>query len=292
MAFTVALLQIESFGMDQSRNLEKGLSCCRDAKSMGADLVVFPELWNIGFAPCPIDANGRQLWTASAIDRGSEFFRSFANLAKDLDISIAITYLEAHLPKPRNTASIISRTGEVVLNYSKVFICDFGQEELLKTTPDPREIGCDANCSAGDSFEVCTLTGKEDQAAVGVMICSDREFPEPATQLMLNGAELIVVPNSCTWDEFRTAGLQTRAFDNMVGIAMANYPGPRAGNSQAYTCVAWRCGGPQDMLIAKADRKEETLLVRFDVQAIREFRATESWRMDYRRQGPRLHIAQ
>lgn len=28
------------------------------------------------------------------------------------------------------------------------------------------------------------------------MICADREFPELATQLMLNGAELIVVPNA------------------------------------------------------------------------------------------------
>jgi predicted amidohydrolase len=95
MAFTVALLQIESFGIDQSRNLEKGLKCCCDAKSMGADLVVFPELWNIGFAHCPIDATGRQLWTASAINRRSDFFRSFADSAKDLDINIAITYLEA-----------------------------------------------------------------------------------------------------------------------------------------------------------------------------------------------------
>lgn len=291
MAFTVALLQIESFGMDQSRNLEKGLRCCRDAQSMGADLVVFPELWNIGFAQCPIDATGRQLWIASAIDQRSEFFRSFAALAKDLDISIAITYLEAHVPKPRNTASIINRRGEVVLNYSKVFICDFGQEELLKPAPDLQEIGCDINCSAGDSFDVCTLTGEEDQVAVGAMICSDREFPEPATQLMLNGAELIVVPNACTWDEVRTAGLKTRAFDNMVGIAMANYPGPRAGNSQAYTCVAWRAGDPQDTLIAKAGEKQETLLVRFDIEAIREFRAAESWRMNYRRRGPRRHIA-
>jgi N-carbamoylputrescine amidase len=250
---------------------------------------VFPELWNIGFAHCPIDATGRQLWTASAINRRSDFFRSFADSAKDLDINIAITYLEAHLPKPRNTASIINRRGEVVLNYSKVFICDFGQEELSKPTPDLREIGCDVNCSAGDSFDVCTLTGEEDQVAVGAMICSDREFPEPATQLMLNGAELIVVPNACTWEEIRTAGLKTRAFDNMVGIAMANCPGPRAGNSQAHTCVAWRHGDPQDTLIAKAGEKEEILLTSFDIEAIRDFRAAESWRMDYRRYGPRRH---
>jgi predicted amidohydrolase len=257
---------------------------------MGADLVVFPELWNIGFTQCPIDPTGRQLWAASAIDRRSDFFRSFADLAKDLDLNIAITYLESHLPKPRNTASIINQRGEVVLNYSKVFLCDFGQQELLKPARDIREIGCDVNCSAGVSFDVCTLNGEEDPLVVGVMICSDREFPEPATQLMLNGAELIVVPNACTWDEIRTAGLKTRAFDNMVGIAMANYPGPGAGNSQAYTCVAWRGGDPQDTLIGRAGEKEEILLVRFDIDAIRDFRAAESWRMDYRRYGPRRPI--
>src|SRR5215469_667959 len=129
MSFTVALLQVEPFGMDQSRNLEKGLKCCRDAKLMGADLVVFPELWNIGFAQCPIDVTGRQLWTTSAIDRHGDFFRSFVDLAQELDLNVAITYLEAHMPKPRNTVSIINHRGEVVLNYSKVFICDFGQDE-------------------------------------------------------------------------------------------------------------------------------------------------------------------
>ena len=286
MAFTVALLQIEPFGMDQGRNLEKGLKCCRDAKSMGADLAVFPELWNIGFARCPLDATGRQSWIASAIDCGRAFFQCFADLAKELGINIALTYLETHQPKPRNSVSIIDRGGKVALNYSKVFICDFGQHELLKPMPDFQEIGCDVNCSPGDSFDVCTLAGDEDQLVVGAMICSDREFPEPATELMLNGAELIVVPNACTWDEVRTAGLKTRAFDNMVGIAMANYPGTGAGNSQAYTCVAWRRGESQDILLSRASEGEEMLLVRFDLQAIREFRAAESWRMEYRRYGP------
>jgi predicted amidohydrolase len=31
-----------------SRNLEKELNHCREAKSMGANLAVFPELWNTG----------------------------------------------------------------------------------------------------------------------------------------------------------------------------------------------------------------------------------------------------
>src|SRR5207253_7540009 len=129
----------------------------------------------------------------------------------------------------------------------------FGKYDLLKPNPNVDDIGCDVNCSPGESFDVCTLAGAEGEVNVGAMICADREFPEAATQLMLNGAELIVIPNACTWDDIRTAGLQTRAFENQVGLAMANYPGPRSGRSQAHTCVAWtEDGTPQDTLLSIA----------------------------------------
>jgi len=288
MNFRVALLQIAPFGNDQNRNLAKGLECCRAAKAAGADLAIFPELWNIGFTQCPIDAAGKQSWTDSAIDRQSDFFQTFVALAQELGMSIAVTYLETHQPKPRNTVSIVKDTGEVVLNYSKVFICKFGEDELLKPEPNLAEIGCDVNCSPGASFDVCTLTGAEGELRVGAMICADREFPEAGTQLMLNGAELIVVPNACTWDGVRAAGLKTRAFENFVGVAMANYPGPGAGNSQAYTCVAWKHGAPQDTLIASAADREQILIANFDVDAIRAFRKEEAWRIDYRRKAARF----
>lgn len=292
MRFTVALLQIAPHGDDQSRNLEKGLGRCREAKSMGADLAVFPELWNVGATRCPLGAAGRESWAASAIDRRSDFFLSFAALAQELRMNIALTYLEAHSPKPRNSVSIINGTGEVVLNYSKVFICDFGKAELLKPDPNPTEIGCDVNCSPGESFEVCVLNGAEGAVRVGAMICADREFPEPADELMQNGAELIVVPNACSWDDVRTACLKTRAFENLVGVAMANYPTPvNNGESQAYTCIPWKDGKARQMLVAKADDQEQILLASFDIDEIRAFRDLESWRMEYRRHGPARHFA-
>ena len=131
MKFTVAMLQIAPCGNDQNRNLAKGLQYCRDSKALGADLVVFPELWNIGMAPCPIDTAGRRSWTASAIGRRSGFIQAFAALARELRMNIAITYLEARLPKPRNSVSIINAHGDVVLDYSKVFICrrEFGNRQ-------------------------------------------------------------------------------------------------------------------------------------------------------------------
>lgn len=293
MNFTVALLQIASFSNDQARNLEKGLRCCREAKSLNADLVVFPELWNIGSARCPVDPTGLGSWTAAAIDRRSHFFSSFASLARELNINLALTYLEAHVPKPRNSVSIIDQAGEIILNYSKVFICDFGQAELMGPNPKMQNVGCDVNCSPGESFEVCTLTGAEGEVCVGAMICADREFPEPAGELMRNGAELIVVPNACDWDDIRAAGLKTRAFENLVGVAMANYPAPlNNGASQAYTCVAWKDGKAKDTLLAKAGTREQIVLARFDMDEIRAFRNAESWRMEYRLRGlrPRLPI--
>jgi predicted amidohydrolase len=283
MKFKVALLQISSFGDDQGKNLAKGVQACREAKALGADLAVFPELWNIGSTLSPLDPEGRRRWIAFAIDQKSSFFQTFAALALDQEMNIAITYLEAHQPLPRNTVSILNSRGEVVLNYSKVFICDFGKDELQKANPSRENIGCDMNCNPGESFDVCTLESGEGQVTVGAMICADREFPEAATQLMLNGAELVIVPNASTWDETRTAGLKTRAFENLLGIAMTNYPGLNRGNSQAHSCVAWRAGQSLDTLIAKAGEQEQILLATFDMDDIRAFRKTEMWRMDYRK---------
>lgn len=281
MNFNVALLQISPAGDDLTKNLTIGLDACRRAKSAGADLALFPELWNIGGALPVLD---RQRWINSAITQDSAFVRAFSEAARDLNLNIAITYLEQHQHLPRNSVSILNGKGDLALHYSKVFICNFGLDELSKNRPNQKEIGCDVNCSPGDSFDTAVLNGSQGEVTVGAMICSDREFPEPAAQLTLNGAELIIVPNACTWDEIRTAGLKTRAFENLVAVAMVNYPLPLSnGNSQAHTCVPWQNGKPRDTTIAQAGEQEEILIATFDMNAIRSFRKAESWRLDYLR---------
>ena len=45
----VALLQLHACGTDQETNLKKGDQFCRQAKTMGADIALFPEMWNIGY---------------------------------------------------------------------------------------------------------------------------------------------------------------------------------------------------------------------------------------------------
>lgn len=274
MKFKIALLQINP-GTNQSQNLEKGLEYCKKAKETEADLVLFPELWSTGFS-------ARE---DSAIDQQSDFFQNFVKLAKDLRINIALTYLKKYSPKPKNTVSIIDKDGNVVLNYSKVFICNFGLDELTKENPNYDNVGCDYYCTPGDTFNVCTLQGKEGEVKVGAMICADREFPEAATELMLNGAELIVVPNACKLDDIRKTQIKTRAFENLLGIAVTNYPSPKDnGHSIAFHPVAWNSKGKtHDTVIIEADEKEGIFLAEFNIGQIRDFIKMESWRLNYRR---------
>src|SRR5437899_1490894 len=132
MKFKVALLQKLPEPMNQEFNLQKGIEYCKTAKDMGAHLALFPEMWNIGYTECPFDREGRIGWENAAIDRQSDFFHRYVELARRLQLHIALTYLEKYQPKPRNTVSIINPQGEVILNYSKVYICDFGKEELTR----------------------------------------------------------------------------------------------------------------------------------------------------------------
>lgn len=83
---------------------------------------------------------------------------------------------------------------------------------------------------SGEEFKVCEFDGIK----LGVMICYDREFPESARVLMLKGAEIILVPNACDMNPARLNQLNSRAFENMVGVAMANYPGEKWGRSTAF----------------------------------------------------------
>ena len=277
MIVSVALLQTTPVEMNPKFNLEKGIEACRKAKALGADLALFPEMWNSGYAFCPPD--GKKEWEATAIDQRSDFFQAYAQIGKELGMNIAITYLEKFYPKPRNTVSIIDSNGEVALNYSKVFLCKFGQDELLKEQYHLDDVGSDYNCKPGTKFDVCELTIGEGFVKVGAMICADREFPEAAGALIKNGAELIIVPNSCDWDEIRNSQLKTRAFENLVGIAMANYPKPKNnGLSTADSPLAFN----NDPLIVRAKNDEEMALATFNMDEIREFRQREQWRLDYR----------
>src|SRR5713226_6496940 len=180
------------------------------------------------------------------------------------------TYLERWPGGPRDTVSLIDRHGEMVLTYAKVHTCDF----------DPVE----ATCTPGDDFPVCTLETAQGPVKVGAMICYDREFPESARMLMLGGAELILVPNVCEMERNLMSQVRTRAIENMVAIALTNYATPDAnGHSIAFDPIAFTEHGSRDSLVVEAGEQEGVYLASFDLEAIREYRARESWGNAFRK---------
>ena len=274
--FNVALLQMTPCG-DREASLAKGEEFCRRARDAGADLALFPEMWNVGHAFFDrAEPGARERWAARAVGPDDPFVRHFRALAAELRIAVALTYLERWPTAPRNSVSVIDRRGRVLMTYAKVHTCEFDVEAFL--TP-------------GDSFPVCALDTGSGEVKLGAMICYDREFPESARLLMLGGAEVILTPNACTLDQNRLAQFRARAFENMVGVAMTNYAAPRNnGHSVAFDGVAHARppaegsdGAPRDMLIVEAGEGEGVYLAPFDLEELRAYRARETWGNAYRR---------
>ncbi len=102
-----------------------------------------------------------------------------------------------------NTAVLINRGGEYVGKYRKVYI--------------PRE-EMEAGITPGDSYPVFAT----DFGKVGMMICYDVFFTDPARGLATNGAELILMP---IWGGKETLA-RARAEENHVFLATSGYDFP------------------------------------------------------------------
>lgn len=100
----ITLLQLTAVSDDDTENLNKADWACRVAKDRGADMALFPQIWNIGYAPPfpeawddpwrPDKEAERQAWRERAIDERDPYLQHFSDLAHELDLAIAITYLE------------------------------------------------------------------------------------------------------------------------------------------------------------------------------------------------------
>lgn len=257
----IALLQIAPCGTLEG-NLEKGIAACRKAKNMGADIALFPEMWSNGYNIYnrPVDQ-----WTAEAIPADGTFVNAFGALAKELDMAIGITFLEQYEGGPRNSMVLFDRFGERKIAYAKVHTCDFDVER---------------NLTPGEEFYVTTLDTRCGEVKVGAMICYDREFPESARILMLQSAELILVPNACPMEINRLSQLRSRAYENMLAIATCNYPDSVPdcnGGSSVFDGVAYlpELDGSRDMCVLQADGAEGIYLAELDLELLRRYRESE-----------------
>jgi len=278
-SLNVALLQLRSPGADPERATREGEKACREAAQLGADLALFPEMWQIGYAGWDDLETTRGSDEALATEADGSFVSHFCALARELEMAIVITYLQRWNGDPRNAATVIDRHGRKVLTYAKVHTCDFSSEAVLEP---------------GSDFPVVDLELKDGTVRVGVMICYDREFPESARLLMLGGAEIILTPNACPLDDDRVGQFRARAFENMVGVAMANYAAPDPlsdgrdtynGHSVAFSGICYGTSGHLEHKLVEAGEGEGVFLATFDLAALRGYRKRQTWGDAYRKPG-------
>ncbi len=102
-----------------------------------------------------------------------------------------------------NTAVLIDRQGRLAGRYRKVYI--------------PRE-EYEGGITAGSDYPVFHT----DFGTVGLMICWDSEYPDPARALALRGAEMILMP---IWGGIETLS-KARAIENHVFLVASGYDHP------------------------------------------------------------------
>lgn len=274
--FKIALLQLKAvYTKDEA--LYKGIEYCKKAKRLDADIAVFPEMWNTGYEMLfkgnledqnTIDDEKVKNWSNKAIDNNDDFIIQFRNIARKLQIAIVLTYLEKTKNQPKNTAIIIDKEGNIILKYSKVHTVDYKMEAYMQP---------------GDRFETCELDYGRGKIKLGTMICFDRDFPESTRILMLQGSEIIIVPNACYMSQIRLDQLKVRAYENMVGIVCVNYAN-LGGKSSAYSPIV-RNQSKQEVNneILVMDEKEDINIVEYNIEEIRDYRKREVFGDAYRK---------
>lgn len=265
----VAAVQHYTDSNDPKVNAEKAIHFIKNAKEDHADILLFPECFLTSYQfpdICNENLSESQIvkdrafaaWCDSALSEEDIHIERIREAARDHHIGVVITAFTKGRRFPQNSAYIIDRQGNIILKYSKVHTCDFS---------------CERYVECGKAFRVCDFDGVK----LGVMICYDREYPESARELMLQGAEIILVPNCCGSMMPRLRELSVRAMENMCGIVMANPNGSNMGCSCAFSPIVWDENGmPVDNTILVAGENYDGLVYAdFNMDAIRRYRLTE-----------------
>ena len=240
MKFKVAILQMKSLNRQYQKSSDIVIRMMKKASENGADILLLPEAFLTGYE-LPIS-------NEEALADQNPYLDKICTAAAELNIGAVITAITKGAKKPQNSAYVVDKSGKVLMKYSKVHTCDFSDEACLES---------------GNSFQVCDFCG----IRLGIMICYDREYPESARILMLKGAEIILVPNDCCAMKPRLCALSTRAYENMVGVAMANPNGENAGNSCAFSPICWDDDGncADNVLLMADDLTEDLFYAEFDM---------------------------
>lgn len=198
MRIAVAQIDVQVGGFDQ--NMSALIQAIRRAAEQGCDVVVFPEMSDLGYHMPTIQAMARP-WSEGGAG-------VIAEAAAASRIAVVAGFAERDGEAVFNTLAVVDSTGRELCKYRKVHLITHA-EILEQNTITP-----------GSELVLCTFQGFR----FGFMTCYDIRFPEMARALALKGADCLVV--SAAFPRARIehwkAILTCRAIENQAYLAASN----------------------------------------------------------------------
>jgi len=209
----LALAQIHVEGGDVDDNVERAVGAIERAAESGADCVVLPELFNVGYFAFdsyarraePLDGETLGAIRAAAVGNGVAVLAG--SIVEDLEASAAAEVAVPTESGLANTAVFFDPDGERRAVYRKhhLFGYDSAEADLLEP---------------GKRLPTVEFEG----FTIGITTCYDLRFPELYRRLVDDGATLVLVPSAWPyprvehWELFPRA----RAVENLLYVAAAN----------------------------------------------------------------------
>lgn len=191
---------------DRHKALEMAVDNIRRCK--GADLVILPELWNIGFMSF-------DHYVADAEEVDGPTLTTLRQAAKETQVYLHIgSFVEKEGNAFYNSSYLVSPEGEILANYRKIHLFGHNSQETQLLTP-------------GDNVVVVdTPLGK-----IGMATCFDLRFPELFRSMSDKGVELILVCSAWPYPRLEDWLMlnRVRAFENQCFLISANSVGFNRG---------------------------------------------------------------
>ena len=239
------------------------------AAAEGARVVCLQEIFHGPYFPAEQDSR----WYATAEPESGPTVSRMRDAARDHGVVLVVPFFEeAQTGVYYNTAVVIESDGSLVGKYRKTHIPHVGPCFWEKFYFKPGNLGYPV-------FE--TSVGR-----IGLLICYDRHFPEPARQLGLKGAELVFNPSATVeslskylWELEQPA----HAVANGYWIAAIN----RVGTEEPLTSArfygsSYFCDPRGRVVVRASDNEDEVLVCDVDLDLNREVRNTWQFLRDRR----------
>src|SRR6266516_2830537 len=263
-----ALSQAQA-NMSKQDAVDKHIKMIADAAGQGAQVVGLQEIFHGPYFCAEQDPK----WYGTAEPEDGPTVSRMREVAREHGIVLVVPWYAEEQPGVYyNTACVIERDGTVLGKYRKTHIPHVGPCFWEKFYFKPGNLG----------YPVWdTSVGR-----VGILICYDRHFPEPARALGLKGAELVFNPSATVktlsrylWELEQPA----HAVANGYWIGAINRVGIEKPLNDAQFYVSSYFCDPRGRIVGKASETEDEVLVcELDLDMNREVRNTWQFLRDRR----------